>query len=125
MEFKIDTKPTYTVIAPETNILDANLTAAIRQKWKELTEKGSHNLIVDLHNCLAADENSTDTLVAFHEEVYNNNESLVFTNLKQDVINALKNKEADLIMNVAPTMKEAVDIVSMEILERELFDEGS
>lgn len=125
MEFKIDTKPTYCVVTPVTNLIDANLTAALRQKWKELAETGSRNLIVDLHNCMDAGTEGPDALIALHDEVYAANESLVFTQLQNRVLEALKLQEADLNLNLAPTLNEAIDIVSMEILERDLFSEES
>lgn len=123
MEFKIDTKPTYIVITPVSNHLDANLAAALRQKCNELTENGSENYIIDLHNCLDADERSFHLLTELHEDRYGSNSSLVFTNIQDSVMAVLKKDETDSAINVAPTMQEAIDIVSMEILERDLFDE--
>lgn len=123
MEFKIDTKPTYIVITPVYNHLDANLAAALRQKCNELTENGSENYIVDLHNCLDADARSFHLLTELHEDCYSNNCSLVFTNIRDVVMQDLKKDETDSAINIAPSMQEAIDIVSMEILERDLFDE--
>jgi anti-anti-sigma regulatory factor len=123
MEFKIDTKPTYIVITPVSNHLDANLAAALRQKCNELTENGSYNYIIDLHNCLDADSKSFHFLTEFHEDCYSNNTSLVFTNIQDEVMSELRKDETHTAINIAPTMQEAIDIVSMEILERDLFDE--
>ena len=125
MEFKIDTKPAYTIITPLSNTLDASLTAALRQKWEELTQSGSTSLIIDLTNCTQADESAHDGLTQLHEEVYTAGQSIVFTNPAINVLKSIKEKELDLVVNVAPTMKEAIDIVSMEALERDLFDEES
>ncbi len=125
MEFKIDTKPNYSVVAPVTNTLNAKLTEALRQKWISLTESGSHNVIVDLHNCIAADETGITGLLSLHEDIYAQNASLVFTQLQNEILAEIKKNETDLVLNIAPTMNEAVDIISMEILERELFDEES
>ena len=125
MEFEIDTKPSYTVITPVSNVLDANLTAAIRQKWNELSDAGHPNVIIDLHNCLETDETAAEGLTGLHEEIYSVNQSIVFTNLQNSIMAFLKDRELDLLINVAPTMNEAVDIVSMEILERDLFNEES
>jgi len=122
MEFKIDTKPSYTVITPVSNDIDANLTDAIRQKWNELTRSGSQNLIVDLHNCIKSDESAFSDIQKLHEDLYNSNQSLVFINMPSDFIAGNKEDE-DLPFNIAPTMNEAIDIISMEILERDLFDE--
>lgn len=122
MEFKIDTKPTYLVITPVTNHLDANLADALRQKCTE-SEGDVHNYIIDLHNCLDADKSSFNALIELHEICYENGRSLVFTGLQDDVMKIIKEEEADLALNIAPKMAEAVDIVSMEALERDLFNE--
>jgi anti-anti-sigma regulatory factor len=123
MEFKIDTKPTYLAITPVTNHLDANLADALRQKCKELTESGSHNFIIDLHNCLDADKASFESMAALHEDCYEHSHSLVFTGVQEEVMNILKKEGVDEILNIAPQMAEAIDIISMEILERDLFNE--
>lgn len=123
MEFKIDTKPTYSIITPVTNHLNANLTEAIRQKCEALAESGSANYIIDLHNCLDADKASFEDLALLHEQSYNNSRSLVFTGVSEAVLKEIKSTGADEVLNITPTMIEAIDIVSMEILERDLFNE--
>ncbi len=125
MEFKIDTKPTYTVLTPVANRLNAALTEAISQKWLELTDSGSPaNLLVDLHNIIEADENAAALLFEMHEAWYEQEQSLVFTNLQDAVAKKIKAGDEDGILNIAPTYEEAVDIISMEILERDLFNEA-
>ncbi|RYD59381.1 MAG: hypothetical protein EOP56_00520 [Sphingobacteriales bacterium] len=123
MEFKIDTKPSYSHITPVTNHLNANLTAALHQKCRELAESGSTNYIIDLHNCLDADNASFEDLAGLHEHCYTNEQSLVFTAVNDAVMKELKAAELDTVINIAPTTIEAIDIVSMEILERDLFKE--
>jgi anti-anti-sigma regulatory factor len=123
MEFKIDTKPSYSIITPVSNVIDVALTGAIRQKWEELTQSGSPNVIIDLNHCTCADENALDDMAVLHEEVYTAEQSIVFTQPHAEVMRSIKEKELDLVVNIAPTMKEAIDIVSMENLERDLFNE--
>ena len=123
MEFKIDTKPSYILITPVFNRLDGVLVSAMRQKSRELTENGRNNFIIDLHNCLDADASSFPQLAEMHEDHYSNEQSLVFTNIQPSVLQALKAEEMDTALNVAPTLIEATDIISMEVLERDLFGE--
>lgn len=125
MEFKIDTKTNYTNIAPVTNHLDAALTEALRQKWNELRQMGSLNFIVDLHNCIEMDKASLPALISLHQDFYSHHSSLVFTGMQDAVLQQLKEHSEELPLNIAPSMAEAIDIVSMEILERELFNEES
>ncbi len=123
MEFKIDTKDSFTIIMPVNNRIDAKLTGALREKCAELAQKGANNFIIDLKDCGEMDGNSIEDLVTLHEECYANEQSLVYTGINKQGITVLKEQETDMLINLAPTMKEAVDIISMEILERDLFRE--
>jgi anti-anti-sigma factor len=124
MEFKIDTKPTYTVITPETGDLSVNLAEEIRQKVKEATETASHNFVINLTNIENMDMASGDNLLDLHNEVYSNGRSLVFTSLNESIMNTMKKGQYHLSLNLAPTMIEAIDIISMEVLERDLLGEA-
>jgi hypothetical protein len=101
------------------------LTGALRQKWEELAQSGSQNLIADLSLCSTTDEHSFDSLIELHENMYSGGQSLVFANVPATVLTVLKQKELHHTLNFAPTIIEAVDIISMEILERDLFNEES
>ena len=123
MEFKIDTKDAFAVIIPLVNVLDGDLTAKLASKCAETRLNGSNNLIIDLQQVETIDGPSADQLVQLHEESYANNQSLVFTGLQAGPWATLKENETDLLLNIAPKMIEAVDIISMEMLERDLFAE--
>ena len=123
MEFKIDTKDTFTIIIPITDKIDANLTGALREKCTETRQSGSKNIIVDLHQCKEIDKTVLQDLVKLHEDSYSEEQSLVFTQMNGKVMEVLKEDETDLLINIAPRIDEAIDIISMEILERDLFNE--
>ncbi len=123
MKFKIDTKDTFTIIMPEEGQIDAKMTAALHEQCQEIRQSGSNNLIVDFQNCNEMDGTAVQGFVELHEESYSQDMSLVYTGISKQGINILKQDETDLLINIAPTMKEAIDIISMEILERDLFSE--
>lgn len=123
MDFKIDTKDAFAVIIPITRKLDANLAEELVNKCNEVRLNGSNNLIVDLQHVDEVDEPALNKFVQLHEDSYSSEQSLVFTGINTNVVAALKKNETDLLLNVAPKMIEAVDIISMEILERDLFGE--
>ncbi|MCW3121128.1 MAG: anti-sigma-factor antagonist [Flavipsychrobacter sp.] len=123
MEFKIDTKETFSTITPLNGPISANLTGAIGEKCGELRQSGSKNFIIDLQHCTEIEPDAVPELVNMHEEFYGNEESLVFTAVNGKVLAVLKQDETDLLINIAPSMREAIDIISMEILERDLFNE--
>jgi anti-anti-sigma regulatory factor len=123
MEFKIDTKDTFSVITPIADKIDANLAGAIGVKCTQIRQSGSKNLIIDLQHCKDIDKETLVHLVRLHEESYSQEESLVFTQVNEKVMAVLKEDETDLLINIAPRIDEAIDIISMEILERDLFNE--
>ncbi|MBS1588053.1 MAG: hypothetical protein JST52_00420 [Bacteroidetes bacterium] len=123
MEFKIDTKPNFILWKPLYDTLDEKLTATLRDKWKEMAENNYHNLVLDFQLCLTSEEKAIEELIEFHKAVYSSKHSLVCIDLQSSLLKNIKIAGAELILNIAPTQQEAVDIISMEILERELFDE--
>lgn len=123
MEFKIDTKDSFTIIMPLNGAIDAKMAVALREKVTEIRQSGSKNFIIDMQNCDNMDKTAVYGLMALHEECYGMGESLVYTGFNKQGIATLKEDESDLLINIAPTVKEAIDIISMEILERDLFSE--
>ncbi len=125
MDFKIDTRDTFAVITPETETITANLTDELQLTFDKMRQSGSQNFIVDFQNCTNIDSDAIENMVAMHEQIYSMGKSLVFTGIKGRVMVALKENETDMLINVAPKMIEAIDIISMEILERDLYSEES
>lgn len=125
MDFKIDTRTNYTILTPITNVLDVGLADALRQKWDSLPECASSNLIVDFSNVLRAEENAASVLSEIQQDRYSQDLSIVYTNLTADITEHIRQFDEDLLLNIAPTMDEAIDIISMEVLERDLFREES
>lgn len=123
MDFKIDTKDTFAVITPITDTISVNLTEELQATFEKMRQSGSNNFIIDLQECNSIDPDAIEKLVALHEACYALDNSIVYTAMKGSIINELKKSETDLLINIAPKMIEAIDIISMEILERDLFGE--
>lgn len=121
MEFKFDTKTTYTVITPLTGRLDDDATAKLAEATRQDYGGDSNNFIVDLSECTAAD--NTSFLVAIHDACYDAQRSFVLTGVSPELKKSLQGHDDAGRLNIAPTMEEAVDIIAMEILERDLLNE--
>lgn len=123
MEFKIDTKETFAIISPIVALLNEHNVQELAQKCNDVRQNGSANIIVSLSQVPQMEAAVPAILEELHHMSYNNEESLVFTEYTSDVLKVMKQSESDLILNLAPRMQEAIDIISMEILERDLWDE--
>lgn len=79
--------------------------------------------IIDFTDCKTIDGNAIPVLVNMHEESYSANHSLIFTCMNPTIMTSLKKTETDLLINITPTMTEAIEIINMEQIERDLFSE--
>jgi anti-anti-sigma regulatory factor len=125
MEFKIDTRDTYVRIAPIGEHLSVNMAAMMEERAAQLAESNPGNVLIDLSACQTADEAAFEALATWHESSYSEGRSLVFIGLQPAVLDVAKEAQLDGAINIAPTEIEGIDIISMEIIERELFDEES
>ena len=99
------------------------MAAKLENLITEQTQKGSKNFIISFTDCQHLDLGITNTWVQMNEDLYSNDHSLVFTEMNKEVLAIIKKEETDLLLNIAMRMVEAIDIISMEILERDLFNE--
>ena len=123
MDFKIDTKDTFTIITPLNEAIDAKMTGALGAKCEEMRQSGSNNFIIDLENCKTIEKKAIKELIAIQQVSYNADHSFVYTKANDEITKAIRDEDEDFIINLAPRMDEAIDIISMEILERDLFNE--
>ena len=123
MEFKIDTKDTYVRIAPLGGQLNVNMAAALEERAAQAADNGSLNFLIDLNACQTVDEAAFEALATWHETSYSEGRSLIFTGLSDAVLRTAQDAQMDGAINITPTEAEAIDMISMEILERDLFSE--
>lgn len=124
MEFKTDAKTNYTLIQTEQGSLNAKMAAELRQKVDSLLEEGRKNFIIDLKNQQEIELEADSILIEMHHQLYENGHSLVFINLQEGVLQSMKKEQLHLSLNLSPTLIEAIDIISMEILERDILNES-
>jgi len=122
MRFKIDTKEKIVIFRPEIQVLDANLSEAFVREISELPELDGRNLILDMALVESADEAGIQAILTVYGQQYDSNLSCAITNVNNTLTAAL-HKYSDYELNITPTLSEAIDMVMMESLERDLLDE--
>ena len=81
------------------------------------------NLVLILKDTNSIDIAAAEKLVHIQQKYYENNASFVICELQKSVEEFLDKNELLEIMNVTPTESEAWDILQMEEIEREFFNE--
>ncbi|SHL96143.1 STAS domain-containing protein [Chitinophaga sp. CF418] len=122
MEFKIDTKEKILVVQPQITTLDANLSARFTKEVSELPDLEGRNLILDMALVENADDTGLKAILTVYHQQYDTGMSCALTGLNSTLTNAIKAAD-ETVYNLAPTMLEAIDLVMMEDLERELMQD--
>lgn len=121
MKFKIDTKEKIVVFCPEEAALDANLSDDFITTATTLPELNGRNLILDMTLVEKTDEKGIEAILTVYQCMYDNKLSCALTGLNNTLTATLKEAGNDML-NIAPTMAEAIDLIMMEELERELLE---
>lgn len=119
MRFKIDTKEKIVILRPEMPVLDANLSDEFIAYIAQLPELSGRNLILDMALIQTADQDGIQAILTVYHQQYDSNRSCAITGLNNTLTGELRAIAETL--NIAPTLSEAVDLVMMEALERELM----
>jgi anti-anti-sigma regulatory factor len=122
MRFKIDTKEKFVLLRPEIEHLDANLSDVFIREISQLPELSNRNLILDMALVQTADEAGIQAILTVYRQQYGSNLSCAITSLNNTLTAALRTQDEDSVLNITPTLSEAIDLVMMESLERELLD---
>ena len=120
MQVKTDTKEKFHVIT----VTDASLTADMAAELSDLLlnylQNDVKNVILNLKELQSLDELAAEKLVKLQQNFYENNSSFVICEIAKPVEDFLDSVNLLEIMSTTPTESEAMDIVQMEEIEREL-----
>ncbi len=126
MEIQIEPHGQYihaTVISPrfDASVLQSLIRALSSDSAAPEGTEG--NIILDLKPCLSIDGEVIAGLIALHRKQYEMGYSFVITQSGKQVLSRIRGEDSDEILHLAPSFQEALDIVHMEILERDLLSE--
>ena len=103
--------------------MSATMAAELDSQLKELLKGKVRNVVLNLGAVNSITEEGAEILVRTQQHFYEENASFVVCDLTKEAEEFLDKTDLLELMNVTPTESEAGDIVQMEEIERELFDE--
>ena len=121
MKVKTDTKENFHVITVQEATMSADMAAKLTDLLLAYLQNDVKNLILNLKELHSLDEIAAEKLVKLQQNFYEKNSSFVICELQKPVEQFLDNVNLLEMMNTTPTESEAMDIVQMEEIERELL----
>ena len=123
MKFKIDTREKFHVITLQETALAANMTAELENRILPFLQNDVKNLLLSLKDIENIDNAAAECLVKLQQRFYENDASFVICELQSQVEKGLDENGILELINLTPTQSEAIDIIQMEGIEREMLDE--
>jgi anti-anti-sigma factor len=122
MNVKIDTKEKFHVITLPGPSISATMTEELAGGLLSYLKNDVKSIVLVLKDIKTIDNAAAEKLVSVQQKFYESNASFVICELQQTVEEFLDQTSLLEMMNVTPTESEAGDIVQMEEIERELFN---
>ena len=123
MEVKTDTKEKFHVITLPGNSLSASMTEELNNYLLSFLQNDVKNVVLVLKDIETMDNAAAENLIKVQQRFYEEKTSFVVCEFQKSIEKFLADNDLLELINAAPTESEAADIVQMEEMEREMFDE--
>ncbi|MEX0811560.1 MAG: STAS domain-containing protein [Chitinophagales bacterium] len=120
MKFSFEKKEKYTLFKLEDEKLNTINAPKLKSELVILNAGGVKNIILDLGEVTFVDSSGLSAILIGNRLCKNINGTFAAVNLNDYVLKLVKISQLDSILNIFPTIDEAVDYILMEELERGL-----
>jgi len=120
MKYNINTKENFDIITPINDLFDQNLAEEI-QEFLSASILKNRSAIIDFSSIQSIENNLNQTIIDWHHKMYDSNLSFALCEMNDEIKKSMQENEESDILNITPKQIEAIDIVAMEGLERELL----
>lgn len=120
MKFTIDKHEKYVLIKLNENKLNSLNSPQLKSELILCNSEGQRNIILDLHNVKYSDSSGLSSLLVGHRICKNSDGSFILTRINENIARLISISQLDNILNIVNTVDEAIDLIFMEEIEKEL-----
>lgn len=117
--YTIEKKEKYAQINLKDEKLDSHVSPSLKSELVVLNSEGFKNIIIDLTDTRYCDSSGLSAILVANRLCKNSGGTFVLTGLQRSVMKLISISQLDTILNIAPTVSEAVDLLFMEEIERD------
>ncbi|MDB5263983.1 MAG: anti-anti-sigma factor [Adhaeribacter sp.] len=120
MKYTIDKKENYTIITIDEKKLDTTIAPDLKSEFVKLNAEGISNLILDLSNVKYTDSSGLSAILIANRLCNSANGLLILAGLQDHVMKLITISKLESVLNILPTVEEAIDRVFLHEIERDL-----
>ena len=120
MKYSIDKKEQYSILKLQEEKLDSPLSPALKSEFVTLNAEGIKNIIIDLSEVKYVDSSGLSALLVGNR-IYNEDGGIfILSSLNDHVLKLIKISQLNNVLNILPTVQEAIDAVFLKEIESDL-----
>jgi len=123
MNFEIEKKDNYAVVKVKVEKLDSQISPSLKSELVALNADEFKNIIIDLEDTRYCDSSGLSAILVANRLCKNAGGSFILCSLQRSVSKLISISQLDTILSITPTLQEAVDLVAMETIEKDLGEE--
>jgi anti-anti-sigma factor len=123
MKYSIDKKEDYCIFKLQEEKLDGTIGPALKSDFVTFNAEGIRNFIIDMSDVKYTDSSGLSALLVGNR-IFSEDEGIfVIANLSDHVMKLIKISQLNNVLNIVPSVEEAVDMVFLNKIEGELGSE--
>jgi anti-sigma B factor antagonist len=124
MKFTVDKHEKYILLKLNESKLNSLITPQLKSELILINTEGQRNIIFDLSQVKFADSSGLSSLLVGHRLCKNAGGTFILTGLNDAVARLITISQLDSVLSIVQTPEEAIDLVFMEEIEKELKKEA-
>jgi anti-anti-sigma factor len=120
MDFEIEKKDNYALVKVKVDKLDSKVSPSLKSELVVLNADEFANIIMDLSETRYCDSSGLSSILVANRLCKNAGGTFVLSGLQRSVSKLISISQLDTILNITPTLEEAVDFLAMESVEKNL-----
>ena len=124
MKFSIDKHEKYVLIKLNESKLNSLISPQLKSEFILINTEGLRNIILDLSAVKYSDSSGLSSLLVGHRLCKNSEGSFIITGLNENINRLITISQLENVLSIVPTVEEAIDLIFMEEIEKELKKEA-
>jgi anti-sigma B factor antagonist len=123
MKYSVDKQEKYTLLHLNEEKLDSSIAPQLKSEMVTLHAEGVRNIILDLSEVKYTDSSGLSALLVGNRILQEDNGIFILTRLSDHTMKLIKISQLDSVLNILPTVEEAIDAIFMHEIEKDMKDE--
>lgn len=123
MKFSVDKHEKYILIKLNEGKLNSLVSPQLKSELILTNTEGQRNIILDMSGVKYVDSSGLSSLLVGHRLCKNSDGLFILTGINDAVSRLLTISQLDSVITIVPKVEEAIDLIFMEEIERELKKE--